>query len=797
MSSDLDLRLAPAAVGAWLAAWMLGSSDGQVAALVAAAAWLLAAGSTVSLVVRPRGRHHVDPGRAGRRRFRAVLPVAALAVASVALVATAVAAGDGLRRPAELDAGHPRQGTAVLVVTGTPRVAQAGFFGSGSGSGIGSGAADERVRFDAELRSFTAGERSTAARAPALVFATVGEAAALTIGSTIRVEGSLAPQPRGESHDYLLFGRSPPVVTAPAPPTLAWAVTVRTAFRTATAALPGDGAQLLTGLAIGDDSRVTDDLVDDMTVSGLTHLTAVSGANCAIVVTAVMLVGGAVGLGRRLRIAVSIGGLALFVVLVTPEPSVLRAATMAVIVLAALAAGRPAAGIPPLALSVVVLLALDPTHGRSTGFALSVLATGGLLVLTRPLAAAAARLMPRPLALALAVPVAAQLACQPVLFLLAPQVTPYTLPANLLAEPAAALVSVLGLIVCLVAVVAPGLASLLAWLPWLPSAWIAAVARFFAHAPLAAVPIPDGALAAAAAVIALLLVGTAALAAPRRPRLARTTALLAALGLVIAAGTLAGSQLARLTSVPSDWQLAACDIGQGDAVLVRSRGQTALIDVGPDPEPLAECLDRLGIHRLDLLVLTHYDLDHVGGLDAVVGRVDRALVGPPDGSDDERMLTRLHDAGADVIQAHRGLTGTLGDDRWEVLWPRPGTPLRGNDASVTLLVTGTLRMLFLADLGESAQRGVDAGATLGPVDVVKVAHHGSADQSPDVYAEADATLGVISVGADNGYGHPTDRLLGILGRTGTRPLRTDLGGLTLVSGTPASLEVWTEHPPPP
>jgi competence protein ComEC len=346
-------------------------------------------------------------------------------------------------------------------------------------------------------------------------------------------------------------------------------------------------------------------------------------------------------------------------------------------------------------------------------------------------------------------------------------------------------------------VVAPGLASLLAWLPWLPSAWIAAVARFFAHAPLAAVPIPDGALAAVAAVIALLLIGTAALAAPRRPRLARTTALLATLGLVVAAGSLAGSQFARLTSVPSDWQLAACDIGQGDAVLVRSRGQTALVDVGPDPEPLAACLERLGIRRLDLLVLTHYDLDHVGGLDAVVGRVDRALVGPPDGSHDERMLTRLHDAGADVVQARRGLTGTLGDDRWEVLWPRPGTPLRGNDASVTLLVTGTLRMLFLGDLGESAQRGVDVGAALGPVDVVKVAHHGSADQSPDLYAEADATLGVISVGADNSYGHPTDRLLGILGRTGTRPLRTDLGGLTLISGTPAALEVWAEYPPPP
>ncbi len=719
------------------------------------------------------------------------MAVVAVAVAAVALVATAVAAGEGVRRPGELDVGHPRQGSALLVVTGTPKAARASPFGDEHADG------GERVTFDAELHGFTAGGRATAARASVLVFATVGDVGALAIGTSIRVDGSLAPQPRGETHDYLVFGRSPPVVTAPPPPTLAWAATVRAAFRTATAPLPGDGAQLLTGLAIGDDSRVTDDLVDDMTIAGLTHLTAVSGANCAIVVTAVMLVGGAVGLGRRSRIAVSIAVLALFVVLVTPEPSVLRAATMAVIVLAALAAGRPAAGIPPLALSVVVLLALDPSLGRSAGFALSVLATAGLLVLTRPLAAAATRVMPRPLALALAVPAAAQLACQPVLFLLAPQLTPYTLPANLLADPAAALVSVLGLIVCLVAVVAPGLASLLAWLPWLPSAWIAAVARFFARAPFAAVPVPDGALAAVAAVLALLLVGTAALAAHRRPRLARAAAFSAALGLVVAAGTIAGGQVARFTSIPRDWHLAACDIGQGDAVLVRSRGQTALIDVGPDPEPLAACLDRLGIARLDLLVLTHYDRDHVGGLDAVVGRVDRALVGPPDGPGDERMLARLRDAGADVVPAHRGLSGTLGDDRWNVLWPRPGTPLRGNDASVTLLVTGTLRMLFLGDLGESAQRGVDAGSALGPVDVVKVAHHGSADQSPELYAEADATLGVISVGAGNSYGHPTDRLLGILGRTGTRPLRTDLGGLTLIAGTPSSLTVWTERRAPP
>jgi competence protein ComEC len=722
----------------------------------------------------------------------------------VALVATSAAAANGLRRPPVLDQPRPLTGEAVLVVTGVPDPARPGLFDDPAPADADDSpgaspprAVPARFTIAAELRTFTTARAATAASAPTLVFASLLDPDELAIGSTIRVRGSLAAEPPGGSRDFLFFARDPPTVVDDPPWYLAWAGATRHAFRTATAHLPGDGAQLLTGLAIGDDSVVSDDLVDAMTVSGLTHLTAVSGANCAVVVTAVMLVGGAIGLGRRLRIAVSTAVLALFVVLVTPEPSVLRAATMAVIVLAALAAGRPGAGLPPLALSVIVLLALDPALGRSAGFALSVLATAGLLVLTRPLAALVERIMPRPLALALAVPAAAQLACQPVLFLLSPQLTPYTLPANLLAEPAAALVSVLGLVVCIAAVVAPGLAALLAWLPWLPSAWIAAVARFFAEAPAAAIPLPDGALAATASLVAVVLVSATAFWAPRRPALARTTALLALLGVVVGAGAVLGTQLGRSASVPRDWQLAACDIGQGDAVLVQSAGRIALVDVGPDPEPLTACLDRLGIRRIDLLVLTHYDRDHVGGLDAVLGRVDRALVGPPDGARDERMLARLHDGGAEVVPARRGLTGTLGSDRFDVLWPRPGTPLRGNDASVTVLFDGRLRMLFLGDLGELAQRGVDGGTALDPVDVVKVAHHGSADQSEELYAEARATLGVISVGADNTYGHPTDRLLGILGRTGTRPLRTDLEGLVVIAGTPEALTVWTEHPVPP
>ncbi|MCS5733131.1 ComEC/Rec2 family competence protein [Herbiconiux daphne] len=196
-------------------------------------------------------------------------------------------------------------------------------------------------------------------------------------------------------------------------------------------------------------------------------------------------------------------------------------------------------------------------------------------------------------------------------------------------------------------------------------------------------------------------------------------------------------------------------------------------------------------------MLTHYDRDHVGGLDAVVGIVDRALVGPTDGAADEHLLDDLRGGGAQVVDAHRGMADTLGDYRWDVLWPRDGARISGNEASVTVLFSGPLRMMFLGDLGERAQAAVAAANTIGPVDVVKVAHHGSADQSERFYLALHAVVGVISVGLDNGYGHPTDRLLGILGRTATRVARTDLAGLVVISGRSAAISVWTEKTVPP
>jgi competence protein ComEC len=259
---------------------------------------------------------------------------------------------------------------------------------------------------------------------------------------------------------------------------------------------------------------------------------------------------------------------------------------------------------------------------------------------------------------------------------------------------------------------------------------------------------------------------------------------------------LIGTGIGRAVSFPANWQIAACDIGQGDAVVVRDGDAYGLVDVGPDPKLLSICLNTLGITRIDLLVLTHYDLDHIGGVDAVIGRVDTALVGVPENAKDESLHERLAAGGATVRQAARGDSGTLGGLHWNILWPiRGATTMQvGNPGSITITFDGRgIRSIFLGDLGQDSQDALRRVSPLGRVDVVKVAHHGSADQSPELYAELRARVGLISLGARNTYGHPTDKLLKILSSVGTFSVRTDREGMSVVApGANGTLVLWTE-----
>ncbi|MBD8727624.1 ComEC/Rec2 family competence protein [Frigoribacterium sp. CFBP 13707] len=625
------------------------------------------------------------------------------------------------------------------------------------------------------------------------------------IGQAVRVLVSLLPVERGDPHPWAAASRGPLRAGTEAEGVEAVANGLRGAFRDAVAEMPGDGGALLPGLALGDTSAVPDDLREAMETASLTHLTAVSGSNCAVLVALVMLVGGALRVPRVVRIGVSCVVLLAFLVLVTPDASILRATVMALVVLVHLAAARPVSGLPVVALAVTGLLLADPWLARDVGFALSVLATAGLVVLARPLAAELARVLPTPIALGLAVPAAAQLACQPVLLLLEPSLPVHGVVANVLAEPAAPVATVAGLLVCVTAPWAPGLAELVARVAWVPASWVGAVARTVAAWPGARLEWSDGPAGVAVLVVASALVAAVVLT-PRGLRARRLLGVALVAALVVPAGAAVGARLGERAGVPDDWVVVQCDVGQGDAVLVRSAGRVALIDVGDDEEALAGCLHRFGVDEVDLLVFTHFDTDHVGAVGVVAGSVGTVLVGAPGRPADVAVVDGLRAGGAEIVPVTAGARGVLGDLAWSVLWP-VDPEASGNDASVVTAwrptagcVTGCASLLALGDLGEAAQRrllSTPAGEeAVGPVDVVKVSHHGSADQHAELYRRAPARVAMIGVGRENGYGHPTDDALALVG--GAVVARTDLDGDAAVTvrgaprddGAAAELRLW-------
>lgn len=736
------------------------------------------------------------------------LPAAAAWCGGVSICALVI--GAVLMRPARPTA--PRGALAIVILAGVGAVSISVIAGGpgrddaapwggrvveieaviSSSASIGQ---DGRLWVDADLVAIGPPGRPHPASAPIRVGIDPDDG--FDLGASIRVTGEAGATDPGERAALLVFASSASV-ERPASGVFALAAGLRSAFIDRAASLPEPGAGLLPGLAVGDTRAVSTELSDDMRASGLSHLTAVSGANCAIVVGAMFWLAAICGAARWLRILVAALALAGFVVLVTPEPSVVRAAVMAGVAMLSILIGRPSAGAGMLALSATVILIADPWLASTPGFALSVAASGALILLAPVLARGLARWLPTSLAVAIAVPTSAQLVCGPIIALFAEQQSLVGIAANLLAAPAAPVATVIGLLACLSAPL-PALADVLAASAWPSASWIAATATVSAELPLGQILLPPGLASAAAVGVVSASVAVLLVDGVPRMRVARAIAG----GIVVILLALGGSHLlltgplARATT-PDAWSIAACDVGQGDAVLLRSQGDVALIDTGPEPEALAACLRGLGIDRIDLLVLTHFDLDHVGGIDAVEGRVDRVLHGPPGGIEDERILTDLERTGADIVDAAAGLQGGLGAAEWRVLWPTRGTAAfpSGNDASVILAVDGggIPRSLFLGDLSAEAQRSLLRSApAMGAFIVVKVAHHGSADQDAGLYESIRPDVALITVGKDNDYGHPRDEILAILQQVDAHLLRTDLQGRILLGVRGGELEVWTSR----
>ncbi|MGA4848807.1 ComEC/Rec2 family competence protein [Streptomyces sp. G5(2025)] len=828
----VDLRLVPPALAAWAAAALLLDTPPKwavtaVVVCVASAGVLLVTWTAQGRRVRPPGRERSwGPLQAPPSRPR---PWGRLAVAA-SLLCAAASGGSAALHGADLHRGpvpdlarEYAHVEADLVVTSDPRrtrprVASAHAMPPG-------------VLLNADVVRVTKADgTATVTRAPVLVIVRggtpPGRAApsagtarprpedpwpALLPSTRLRVNARMAPplSAGGKAAAVLRVPgeRAPHVIGAPTR-AQRLAGRLRGGLREATDGLPADARALLPGLVVGDTSRVPVELEQAFRETDLTHLLAVSGANLTLVL--VLLIGPpgaaqraerrglAPRLGIPLRATALLGGLLTlgFVIVCRPDPSVLRAAACGLIALLAIATGRRRSLIPALAAAVLLLVLYDPWLARSYGFLLSVLATAALLtVAPRWSAALRGRGMPPRLADALAAAAAAQAVCAPVVAVLAARVSLVAVPCNLLAEFAVAPATVLGFAALAFSPVTMPVAKGLAWGASWPTEWIAEIARTGAALPGSGVDWPGGwrgGLLLALATVALVVVGRRL---ARHPWLATACVLLLLLVIV---------QPPPLTRViagwpPPGWRMVMCDVGQGDAtVLAAGEGAGVVVDAGPDPVAVDRCLRSLGITRVPLVLLTHFHADHVAGLPGVLrgrqvgGIQTTGFQEPPEQAEFVR-----EQAAAERIPVTRAVAGerrrAAGLD-WQVLWPPagPAPPPEGpNDASVTLLVrAGGLTLLLLGDLEPPAQRALlrtPAAASIASVDVLKVAHHGSAHQDPELLRRAAPRLALISCGAENTYGHPAPVTVAALRAEGAEVLRTDVdGSVAVVGGEPGS-----------
>lgn len=572
----------------------------------------------------------------------------------------------------------------------------------------------------------------------------------------------------------------------------------RSAIRESAIGITDSAKNLVLGITDGDVSGLDATTSNLFKSLSLTHLTAVSGTNCAILIGVLVAATTALGMGRLARVLFCTVTLIGYLVLVGDQPSVLRAATMAAVMLLASVRGLRVPTIHLLSLAVVGLLVVSPNYATNLGFALSVVATAGVVLLAPRLATHFSRFMPGWLSVSLSVALAAQVCCLPLLIGVQTNPSAGAIPANLLAEPAVAPVTVLGLLGALLALLPLHLGFWLAapifWVASIPAGYIIAVATFL-NDSLPAFSMPSGILGAAFA-LGLLLAVTALTA--RRPRF-RRLGWLAGLFVICLLVFGEAGHLPTGSFPGRNWVMVACDVGQGDGTVLRSGNSYAVIDVGKDPRDIDHCLGRLGVSKIALLVLTHFDLDHVGGLAGALRNrtVSRALVTQfPDarpGSQAVSRLLRRSRIPTDAVA--EGVAGTLGRGArafdWLVLSPHPGgaDAVSSNEGSVSMFWHKQgLNVFTMADLPAAGQARVlqelptwwrsEYGQA---PSILKLSHHGSADQDPRFLAWVHPVITTISVGSGNPYGHPTARALAWLRQSSLRTLRTDQLGSIAIS----------------
>ena len=589
--------------------------------------------------------------------------------------------------------------------------------------------------------------------------------------------------------------------------------------------MPPREAALARGFVLGRDDSIDAATVEDFRRSGLSHLLAVSGQNVALLALLAIPLLAALGMPLRVRLIWVLAAIVVYVPLAGAGPSILRAGVMGGLTVLATLAGRHTSSFYALALAAVATLAIDPGLGADVGWQLSFAAVLGILVLAAPLRRAISaqigtRAWRRALAEGTAMTIAATLATAPLAAFHFEAVSTTTLVANLLALPAVAPAMWLGMLAALAGQV-PGFpvaylnganAPLLAYIAQV-AAWCGEPGWAYPRVELgfAGLFVSYLALAVAAAGAPVLirrrrvaalrragtqaairrgaLRGTCAEKARRRRRgtVAAAATLLIGLALTWSPGQSSTGAVAPIAGL----RISVLDVGQGDAILLQPASAPAvLVDGGPPGEDLVAKLHAAGVERLGAAVLTHEQSDHAGGLAELLGRMPVArlayarLGGP--------LRARAVAAGALPVRLAAGETLRSGRLRLDVLWPRREAllvPLADSDPnaqSLVLLARWRGISVLLSGDAEAEVAPIDPG----PIDVLKIAHHGSEDAALAALLDRAAPrLAVISVGADNPFGHPAPSTLATLAERDIPVLRTDRDGAVVLEASRDGVEV--------
>jgi competence protein ComEC len=563
--------------------------------------------------------------------------------------------------------------------------------------------------------------------------------------------------------------------------------------RTLAPGLDGERRAVLAGVVLGEDEGLSEDLRDSFRASGLYHLLAVSGQNVVLVAGGMLGLAWLVGLPRWLGQLGALAAIVGYVAAVGWQPSVVRAGVAGALASLAWLAARPRDRWYFLLAGAAVLLAWNPYSVLEPGFQLSFSAVAAIFVVVPALQR---RLEGYPVPLGLGDVLAVSAACgvvtAPILWLHFGSVPLYSVPANALAWPAVAPLLGIALACTAVAPVLPQLGAALAWANGWLAAYVAGCARLVGGLP--------GAEATSLPAFALL--GSLAIGLFVVPRLRPPWAPRAAAVGVLSVLTVAALWLAWPGSPPppppKGLRITVLDVGQGDSILLQVPEGSVLVDQGPPEADVAGQLGRLGVRRLAALVLTHPQRDHIGGAARVVARIPVDLVLDPripvESPDERAALSAVRRQRIPVTTARAGTAFRLGALTLHVLWPRQPVP-KGDDpndwATVLHARYGEVDALLTAD----AESNVTLPLRPPRAEVLKVAHHGSADPGLGRLLRAvRPRVALISVGAGNDYGHPAPSTIAVLeaGLAGAVH-RTDLEGAITVESDGRRIEVRSER----